>query len=92
MYHRVIRHSDASKHMYHRDIRHSDVSRHMCHRDTRYSDCSTLPGNRATAQGEGEKIDLENCLEAIAHRCGQKSKYDSHLYRNQSNLTTTKTL
>ncbi len=37
---------------------------------------NTLPGNRATAQGEGVKIDLE----AILHHCGQKSKYDSHLY------------
>ena len=32
------------------------------------------------------KIDLE----AILHHCEQKSKYDSHLYRNQLNLTTTK--
>ena len=46
------------------------------------------PGNRATAQGEDVKIDLE----AILNHCGQKSKYDSHLYRNQLNLTTTKTL
>ena len=49
---------------------------------------SNLPGNRATAQGEGDRIDLQ----AIAHRCGQKSKYDTRMYPNQSNLTTNEAL